>query len=551
MAIIDELNVIISADIKKLRKGVTEANRKLANLGKTSKKSTKEIDKGLKGLSGRFQNLASSVAIVQGPLGGVAGRFSAIGALIKRVNILTLASIGIFTALSVVIGKSVASFIPFQKVTLRIGAVLKATGREAETSVRRLDRFATQLGKATLTSRSAVLEAAAALATFQNIKTDQFETILTKAQDLSAVFGGDLKSNTILLARALSAPGEAFTILERRVGKFTQAERELLLELQNTGRIAEAQAVIFKKLESTTGAAEREAKGLAGSTDTLGESFFNLSITIAKVTGVARGFKKATDSISTAIFNLRRRLGDIDTFTVKELEDAIKKVESRIGKVKKALPFDFEDFATKDIKKLAELRTALEELTRGLDSKPIDDSTKSFFELFESARTASNEISKGFADAIIKSRNDLTSFANFAENILNKIAADILRVSVTEPLVKGIFEEFNIKSLPGFGGTKGKALGGPVQANQPVIVGEKGPELLVPRTSGTIVPNNKMGGGNVTIMQNITIATGADISLIDQKIANAAPIIAGQAQVAVFQAFREGGRASQSVGRKV
>ena len=30
------------------------------------------------------------------------------------------------------------------------------------------------------------------------------------------------------------------------------------------------------------------------------------------------------------------------------------------------------------------------------------------------------------------------------------------------------------------------------------MVGEKGPELFVPNTSGNIVPNNKLGGGGAT-----------------------------------------------------
>lgn len=46
-------------------------------------------------------------------------------------------------------------------------------------------------------------------------------------------------------------------------------------------------------------------------------------------------------------------------------------------------------------------------------------------------------------------------------------------------------------------GVIGRAIGGPVSANTPYIVGEVGPELFVPNTSGTIIPNNKLtsGGG--------------------------------------------------------
>ena len=46
--------------------------------------------------------------------------------------------------------------------------------------------------------------------------------------------------------------------------------------------------------------------------------------------------------------------------------------------------------------------------------------------------------------------------------------------------------------IPGF------ANGGRPPVGKPSIVGERGPELFVPNTSGTIVPNNKLGGGGAT-----------------------------------------------------
>ena len=45
----------------------------------------------------------------------------------------------------------------------------------------------------------------------------------------------------------------------------------------------------------------------------------------------------------------------------------------------------------------------------------------------------------------------------------------------------------------------GKALGGAVGAGRPYMVGERGPELFVPGAQGNIVPNNAMGGANVTV----------------------------------------------------
>lgn len=42
------------------------------------------------------------------------------------------------------------------------------------------------------------------------------------------------------------------------------------------------------------------------------------------------------------------------------------------------------------------------------------------------------------------------------------------------------------------------------------LVGERGPELFIPKTPGTVVPNHKLGGGpNVTL----NMSFGSDVSV--------------------------------------
>jgi hypothetical protein len=56
------------------------------------------------------------------------------------------------------------------------------------------------------------------------------------------------------------------------------------------------------------------------------------------------------------------------------------------------------------------------------------------------------------------------------------------------------------------GSLKPRALGGPVSAGSSYLVGERGPEMFVPRTSGSIYPNDAMGigGGNITVNVDAT-----------------------------------------------
>ena len=47
---------------------------------------------------------------------------------------------------------------------------------------------------------------------------------------------------------------------------------------------------------------------------------------------------------------------------------------------------------------------------------------------------------------------------------------------------------------------EGRAAGGPVTAGTPYIVGERGPEIVVPGRSGTVIPNNRIGvGGGINV----------------------------------------------------
>ena len=64
------------------------------------------------------------------------------------------------------------------------------------------------------------------------------------------------------------------------------------------------------------------------------------------------------------------------------------------------------------------------------------------------------------------------------------------------------------------GGVRRKGHGGSVNADEPFIVGDRGPELFIPGRSGTIIPNNAMGSGGVTVnvYQPETLDFSADLA---------------------------------------
>lgn len=95
-----------------------------------------------------------------------------------------------------------------------------------------------------------------------------------------------------------------------------------------------------------------------------------------------------------------------------------------------------------------------------------------------------------------------------------------------------------------FGGALGglfdqKATGGSVSKGTPYIVGERGAEMFVPGQSGTIVPNNKLGGSGVVINQTINLS--GDVSAqIRSQVLGMLPGIANASRGAVLEAQRRG-----------
>lgn len=119
------------------------------------------------------------------------------------------------------------------------------------------------------------------------------------------------------------------------------------------------------------------------------------------------------------------------------------------------------------------------------------------------------------------------AFKSMATSIIADLTRILIQRSITGPLAELLFS-----ALPGFGGGSGapapisnatftptgRAIGGPVQSGSPYMVGERGAELFVPNTSGTIVPSNKLGSGGVTINQTLNIDASADRAGIQRAL---------------------------------
>ena len=107
-------------------------------------------------------------------------------------------------------------------------------------------------------------------------------------------------------------------------------------------------------------------------------------------------------------------------------------------------------------------------------------------------------------------RTGKLSFSDFARSVIQDLLLIQIRAQASQ-----LFSMF-LGSI-GFGspsttGPKARAMGGPVESGSSYIVGERGPEMFVPRTPGAIIPNNQLSGAMKT--QNVT---NYNIQAIDVK----------------------------------
>jgi methyl-accepting chemotaxis protein len=128
-------------------------------------------------------------------------------------------------------------------------------------------------------------------------------------------------------------------------------------------------------------------------------------------------------------------------------------------------------------------------------------------------------ISQGTVDAIKGMEDALVNFVTTGKmsfkDLVDSIIADLVRIQIRKALV-GSFDFLSTGLSSLFGK---RALGGHVTAGKPYIVGEKGAEMFVPNSSGTIVPNNQMGmsAPSVNFTIQATDASGFDELLVSRK----------------------------------
>ena len=187
-----------------------------------------------------------------------------------------------------------------------------------------------------------------------------------------------------------------------------------------------------------------------------------------------------------------------------------------------------------------QIKTGVEQLTEA--EKQAKEEAKKLQETFEKiGESVKNDLVSNLREAIKGSQ----SFGQAINKVLDKMKDKLLDMALNEA-ISGLGGMFGGNKKGGFlGGLIGGlfADGGRPPVGKASIVGERGPELFVPSTAGTIIPNNKLGGGDsITNIVNVSVdASGSSVEGDDATSQQLGQTIALVVQETLVKEKRNGG----------
>ncbi len=328
-----DLNIRLKADATGFKGAVNTSQQELEKLAKTTHrqrdafgrfvKSSGQAKDGLDGLNGALKDNATtsgqtrrglerlqggmvgvrdSMNLINGPLNGISGRFTALTSILNKNNLAWVGvGLGVGTAgFALQQGLSIA--MNAERQQLRLEAVLKATGHSVGFTAQQLEAFAQKTALATLASTTGVRKAMGVLLTFKTVTGQRFKEAIALSQDMAEVMGSDISSAAMQMGKALEDPANGLAALTRNGVSFSESEKDLIKSLSAVGKTAEAQSLILDKVAGQMGgAATKAAEGLAGKVDTLGHRWEEFLRAVGKTPAVIKVAGGSLDFLSETL----------------------------------------------------------------------------------------------------------------------------------------------------------------------------------------------------------------------------------------------------------
>ena len=216
----------------------------------------------------------------------------------------TAVGLGAGVGVGLAFNKFVQETINAQNEQRQLAAVIRSTGAAAGYSVKQLNDMAQALSNATTLSAGDINRAQTRLLSYTGIVGETFPRAMQAVVDTSVRMGMSVEQAAETVGRALDIPSQGLSSLSRQGFRFTEEQKKVVEQLEKTGRVAEAQAIVLQALESSYGGAAAAAR------DTLGGALAALQ---NRVNDLMTGGDGSIDGLTQKINDLTDALGSEDT----------------------------------------------------------------------------------------------------------------------------------------------------------------------------------------------------------------------------------------------
>ena len=396
----------------------------------------------------------------------------------------------------------------------------------------------------------------------ENDPTQVFKDFNNATEDLSRAFGDQLKPVVMAVTKALTGFITKLTdFVNTDAGKATMLLAAIAGGISAITTAAPLAGAAVSAFAVKVGALKIAVLGLSGALAASGIGAFALALgfVATKIIETKRKQKELNDAITKGS---GEQVAKALTKQKEILTEINKRLVNANGRTKKNLENKRAE-VLEDIKLLHERNRNLEkekEITE--EKKKQNEEHKKSEELINKQKEATEKLKEKMTaigeeiEGSIKSnlRDAITgakSFGDAMSNVLNRIRDKILDAQI-DKLIGGFGEAFGKgstggekKGLGGFlGGVLGGlfANGGQPPVNKISVVGERGPELFVPTSKGTIIPNGGFGGESTTNVITVNVdAKGSSVQGSDAEGNELGQQIAIAIQSELVKQRRKGG----------
>ena len=204
-------------------------------------------------------------------------------------------------------GKFITETINAEKQQAQLSAMLKSTGEAAGWSQERLNGMAASLSKSSVFSSGEITQAQTQLLTYSNVVGQQFPQAMQAVVDMSSRMGTSVTSSAETIGQALNSPSEGLKALADKGVQFTDQQKEMVAQLEATGQVGAAQAVILDALQTSYGGAAVAARDtLGGALEALQNSF---ATAMTGDSGSLQGMRESIESLNETLSSEATRAG--------------------------------------------------------------------------------------------------------------------------------------------------------------------------------------------------------------------------------------------------